>query len=339
MDRRELALLIPEPIRRFPVDLAAVIFLTLLAALFATIPGLRETPLRIVFGLPLVLFLPGYAFIAALFPEAGASPKPDGRSEGRLISRSIDPVERIALSLGMSLAFVPFVALAINFAGFPLGFGPVLVSLSTVTLLCTAVATYRRWQLPAAERFVFPYRSLLGGGRADGVESEGRRLTVLNVGLGLSILAALSTMAYAVAVPRNGEQFTDFHLLTQDEDGDLTAANYPDQFELDEPQSLYVSIQNQEGETVDYTVVVQLERVEVGDDDASVTEREELDRFGTTVEDGDTWRAEHSVAPTMVGEDLRLTYLLYMNEPPSEPSRENAYRDLHIWIDVEESTG
>jgi len=30
-------------------------------------PVVRETPLRVVFGLPFVLFLPGYTFMAALF--------------------------------------------------------------------------------------------------------------------------------------------------------------------------------------------------------------------------------------------------------------------------------
>jgi uncharacterized membrane protein len=336
MDRRELALLLPKPIRTFPVDLTAVIFLTVLAGLFATVPGLRETPLRIVFGLPLVLFLPGYAFIAALFPEAGTSPEADEHREGRIAGRSIDLVERVALSFGMSLAFIPFLALAINIASFPLGFGPILFTLSAVTLACTVVAAFRRQQVSPAERFALPYRAWIGEARA----SLGGNRPVLNVVLALAILFALSTMTYAIAVPQNGEQFTDFHLLTEDENGELVASGYPDEFDLNESQSLYVSIANQEGETIEYTVVVQLERVETDDNDESmVTERQELDRFSTTVADGNTRHHDHSVAPTMVGEDLRLTYLLYVDEPPSEPSQDNAYRHLHIWIDVEEPTG
>ena len=58
---------------------------------FVLIPRLNETPIRIILGLPLVLFLPGYALIATLFPR-----KDD-----------FDGIERIALSFGLSIAISP----------------------------------------------------------------------------------------------------------------------------------------------------------------------------------------------------------------------------------------
>ena len=70
----------------FDLDLALVIFLTLLCIPFVLIPPLNETPIRIILGLPLVLFLPCYSLIAALFPR-----KDD-----------LDGIERIALSFGLS---------------------------------------------------------------------------------------------------------------------------------------------------------------------------------------------------------------------------------------------
>jgi len=57
-----------------PADLAAVVILTITTLTAVFVPVINETPLRVVFGLCFVLFLPGYAFIAALFPEAGESP-------------------------------------------------------------------------------------------------------------------------------------------------------------------------------------------------------------------------------------------------------------------------
>lgn len=36
-------------------------------------PRVNETPLCVIFGLAFVLFLSGYAFLAALFPEVGTS--------------------------------------------------------------------------------------------------------------------------------------------------------------------------------------------------------------------------------------------------------------------------
>jgi len=73
VSRRDLWLAIPQQLRALPADLAAVTIgiLCTLGAVF--IPRVNDTPLRVLFGLPFVLFLPGYAFIAALFPEAGTS--------------------------------------------------------------------------------------------------------------------------------------------------------------------------------------------------------------------------------------------------------------------------
>jgi len=36
----------------------------------------------------------------------------------------------------------------------------------------------------------------------------------------------------------------------------------------------------------------------------------------------------------MTGENLRVQYLLYRGDPPAEPTQENAYRSLHLWVDV-----
>jgi len=90
-------------INHFPKDLAIVILLTLLCIPFVLIPPLNEiSPIRIILGLPLVLFLPGYSLIATLFPR-----KDD-----------LDAIERIALSFGLSIAIVPLLGLALNYTPF-----------------------------------------------------------------------------------------------------------------------------------------------------------------------------------------------------------------------------
>jgi len=44
------------------------------------------------------------------------------------------------------------------------------------------------------------------------------------------------------------------------------------------------------------------------------------------------------VTPTMTGRWLRLTYLLCTDEVPAEPSIESAYREVHLWVNVSESS-
>jgi len=86
-------------IQRVPYDLALVIVLTLACILFVLAPRLNETPVRVLLGLLLVLFLPGYSLIAALFPRRD----------------DLDGIERIALSFGLSIAVVPLLGLALNY--------------------------------------------------------------------------------------------------------------------------------------------------------------------------------------------------------------------------------
>jgi uncharacterized membrane protein len=115
----------------------------------------------------------------------------------------------------------------------------------------------------------------------------------------------------------------------------LVAADYPQEFELGESKPVVVGIGNNEGEPVSHSVVVQLQETENGTNSTQVVQRTELDRFSTpSIPDNGTWRRTHEIQPTTTGEELRVQYLLYRDGVPAEPTRENAYRRLHLWIDV-----
>ena len=346
---RDLWLLLPRHLRIFPADLTTVVALTILTILVVFLPVVQETPLRVVFGLPFVLFLPGYAFIAALFPEAGESPidtEPDGDSETEtdesgwaagVRDRGIDGIERVALSFGLSIAIVPLIGLVLNFTPWGIRLTPIMIAVSGFTIVAAVIAAVRRWELPPEERFSVPYREWLAAGRAELFEPDDRIDATLNVLLALSILLAVGSVGYAIAVPAEGERFSEFYLLTENDDGELVAADYPSEFVQGEGQPLVVGIGNNEHETVSYVVVIQLQQVEHAGNETTVAERAELDRFETTLAHNETWHHHHEVAPTLVGEELRLTYLLYTDEVPETPTRENAYRDLHLWVDVEDA--
>lgn len=341
VDRR-LWLLLPRPIRELPADLSAVIILVIITNLTVFLPIVRETPLRVIFGLAFVLFLPGYAFIAALFPEAGTGPihgddedaDIEERKGGRLRDRGIDGIERVALSFGLSIAIVPMVGLILNFTPWGIRLVPIVVSVSGFTVVCTGVAARRRWELPTEERFRVPYDAWLASARTEVFEPETRSDAALNVLLALSIVLAVSSVGYAVAVPKQGEQFTEFYLLTENESGDLVAANYPTEFELGERKSVVVGIGNHEHEPMDYTVVVELQEVRVENNSTTVLDETELGRLKAHVKHNETWQRPYEIKPTMTGERLRLLFLLYRGDAHSDPTAENAYRELHLWVNV-----
>jgi uncharacterized membrane protein len=89
----------------------------------------------------MVLFLPGYALIAALFPR----------------KNDLDGIERLALSFGLSIAVVPLIGLGLNFTPFGIRLVPILVSLSVFTMAMLLIANLRRSQMSEEERFEVPF--------------------------------------------------------------------------------------------------------------------------------------------------------------------------------------
>ncbi|QCC51723.1 DUF1616 domain-containing protein [Halapricum salinum] len=324
---RTLWLLLPRQLRELPADLAAIAVLVVLANLSVFAPVLADTPLRIGLGFAFVLFAPGYTFVAALFPERGEPPESD--DDG-----GIDGIERLALSFGLSIAIVPLIGLVLNFTPWGIRLGPIMVATSGVTLGFIALATVRRWDLPEAERFRVPYRSWLADARAELFEPDSSKDAALNVLLVLSILLAVTTVGYALFVPKEGEAFTELYLLSETDDGELVADDYPTNFTVGEPQPLVVGVGNHEHRSMDYTVIVELQRVEIVDNETQVLESRELDRAQASVDDGETWQEPVEVTPTMSGERLRLAFLLYESPPPGDPAFETAYRRAHLWVNV-----
>ena len=78
---------------------------------------------RNVLGVIFVLFLPGYAFIKVFFPA---------KVPIKTSSESFDTIERLVLSIGMSIALTPMVGLILYYT--PLGIGLIPVTLSLLAL-------------------------------------------------------------------------------------------------------------------------------------------------------------------------------------------------------------
>ena len=136
----------------FAADLHIAVVWLAASILSVYLPGLNETPIKTVLIVPGLLFLPGYCLIAALFP---------GYSD-------IDLHERIALSIGLSVAVVPLIAFGLNFTPFGIRLDPVLITVTIFTLVMILVAYYRRaasplsgtvvsfiFQLQVVDRFLF----------------------------------------------------------------------------------------------------------------------------------------------------------------------------------------
>jgi hypothetical protein len=115
----------------YNMGFAVAVFLV--ASCLLSVYGSGLTPTlaasRIVFGSLFTLFLPGYSLIEALYPRED----------------ELSPLERLALSIGLSLALVPLVGLVLNYTPWGIRLDPTMAALSTLTLALLLVSTYRKF--------------------------------------------------------------------------------------------------------------------------------------------------------------------------------------------------
>ncbi|MFB6151548.1 MAG: DUF1616 domain-containing protein [Haloarculaceae archaeon] len=330
-----------------PVDLLAVAALVALTAAVYVTGFAYELPLRPVLGFALVLFAPGYAFVAAVFPEgkesgsdgavsaaaftSGGATGAQGVVDG-LMDRGIDGVERVVLSVGLSIAIVPFVALLLNGTVWGIRPVPVVLAVSAFTLVGLLVGAARRWRLPPEERFRVPYRQWFPEGPV--LRSRDRVDTVLNVMLAGAVLLLVVSTAYVVGTPQSGD--TEFYLLTGN-DSRAVADDYPTELAVDRSQPVTIGITNAEHRTVEYTVVIELQRVRETDGSTVVTSVSELGRLSPRVGHNQSWTTTYDVNPSLTGERLRLAFMLYRDDPPGTTTIQNAYREVHLMVNVSSS--
>lgn len=94
--------------------------------------------IRYVLGTIFVLWLPGYTFIKALFPQEN---QPQIKT-----TTNLDTVERVALSIGLSLALVPLVGLLLNYTPWGIRLTPIVLGLLALTTVFATVAVAREYQ-------------------------------------------------------------------------------------------------------------------------------------------------------------------------------------------------
>jgi uncharacterized membrane protein len=105
-------------------------------AIYVIPPDFPFVILRWALGSFFVLFIPGYVAVEALFGFA-----------------EMDLVERIALSIGLSVALTMFVGLFLNYTSWGVTLTPLVISLTAITILLDIVALRRSYS--SARQVVF----------------------------------------------------------------------------------------------------------------------------------------------------------------------------------------
>jgi uncharacterized membrane protein len=269
-----------------------VLLITILSIISVVIPVLNDTFIRTVFGLLFILFLPGYALIAALFPKIN----------------DLDSIERLALSFGLSIAVAPLIGLGLNYTPFGIKLTPILVSLSIFTISMLLVAFLRRKRIPEDKRFSVDFKRFFEGIRSS-FKSENRTDKILSIVLVASIVLAISMTAYVIASPKEGEKFTEFYILGPNG----KASDYPTNLTAGKTGNVIVGIVNHEYKNTNYKLVLKLNNKTLNEQNITLANNQKYENtFNFTAG---------------TGEKQKLEFLLY-----KLPDENNAYRSLHLWI-------
>jgi len=201
-----------------------------LAALFSLllIPAVVFTDslaARVTLGVPFLLFIPGYALVAAFFP---------GRTR-------LSAVERLAYSAVLSIALVMLDGLLLNYV-WTIDVYPLLISLEGLTLPVLTIAWMRRRDLIEDERMTF-----------NRAESRPATAIIDKILMGVLVLALVAAGATAVyAGIKNTQPYSEFYLL-----GVVgKAADYPQKLAVNENGQLTLVLTNHEKQTVAYIVKI-----------------------------------------------------------------------------------
>ena len=298
--------------RERPYDLMLCIVLALL--LVALVVFFPDSLARKILGLIFVLFLPGYAATAALFPE----------------NEQIDTIERVALSFGLSIAIVPLIGLALNFTEWGIRLDPILASVSGFIVIASLAGWYRRNRLPVDERFAIVIDAKLDFAGMPMVDK------VLTIGIIVMLIASVVVLGWAIATPRTGERFTQLAILGP---GGM-ATDYPSNMTIGETKSVILSVESFEKRPMNYSIVIVLTTAS--------------DTYFSIGEGSIDWGVAHDLTPRIGLEQnfsleneqyynqtfsfsviasgtWKLQFLLYTQ---GQTIDQNAYREVHLWLNV-----
>ncbi len=324
-------------------DLKLLLAISLLSILFILIAPFNETPIRIIFALLIIFFIPGYAFISALFPS----------------NEEISGIERFTLSVGFSIVIMVFDGFIVSLTEWKFRPNSITISLALLTLVFVVLAYLSRKRLPEERQFTFSLsnfiqslneedpeiedteeiqpaeiqekrfsaksRKKVSSARKQKSEPIVTKITdrvppeitkTLIIAMVISIIIAGSMFAYAKAT-REKETFTTLYILGPDG----MAENYPENFSTSNPIQIIAGIENYEHADVSYILQAKL--------DGTVLEEISID-----LGHEGKWEEELVIDPVRYKQGKqKLEFILYKDK-----DMERIYRSVHLWLTQEIST-
>jgi uncharacterized membrane protein len=318
---------------KYPIDILLCLLYSILL-IFLILFDINDI-LRMVIGLPFLLFIPGYLFLLSIAPDKSA------KSE-------IDAIHKIAISIGLSIALVSLDGILLFYT--PLGFSlmSIIFSLVLIVIVCGIVAMYRRRKLPRQNQFVLSLN-------VPTFESKSKLDKILFFILILAIMLTIFTVVFISFLPIKQESFTEFYILG----ASGKTIQYPKNLTRGQPSNVTIGLINQEHKTVDYTIEIWLINQTLSYDNSTKTmnstyhEMLFLDKLTVTLNDftpgtniiwQPQWEYVYNFRVNKTGR-YTLMFLLFTSPAPEYNTFQNykdiaateiqsAYESIYIWLNI-----
>jgi uncharacterized membrane protein len=253
---------------------------------------------RLLVGFGFVFYLPGYWLQTALFTH-----KDD-----------LDDIERVGVSLGLSVAVAPFLAFILDKLPWGLHLWPMLVGECAVTLLFMGVTAWRRAHLATQAAYIPELHIRPRQWWRDLPPGDRRIYRFLFAAL---LLTGLAT-TWVFLVPSPDEFMTEFYMLGPEG----LAENFPRQAAPGEILSVTAGLANKERDPMTY-------RVEMWAVDPWDDRREKVgESIPITLQPGESLEWPLSWSMPWPGDDQKVEFLLFNDQS------DQAYRQLRLWLNV-----
>lgn len=207
-------------------DLVLIIFLNVLLALILIF--IPDNFIRILLGVPFVIFIPGYVLVSVLYPK-----------------REIDNLERFALSFGLSFAVDIIIALALNFTPWGITTTSIFSTAFAFNITCCLIAIHLRGKAKE-ERFSLSFKL-----PKKEVSREDKMLALM---IAVVLLIGILILLYVITYERTEERYTELYVLNEGGKVD----DYPKSLREKENGTVIVGIVNHEYKTTEYVLIIKL---------------------------------------------------------------------------------
>jgi uncharacterized membrane protein len=320
---------------RYPLDIIICLLCNILLPPLILF-NINET-IRILLGLPFILFIPGYMLLSGLFPQ--------NNSNGGL-----DPIEKLAFSFGLSMALVPLIGIGLYYSPFGLQLESILLSIFCIIVISGILAIYRWYKTPLQKRFIISLNFSLP-------KLKTKLDRVLFTILLLTIVVTIIIAIFVAFSPKKQETSTEFYLLGPT--GKTT--DYPKNLTRGQQSNITIGLINHEQKTMNYTIEIWLINQTLTYNQTTNTsdiiyhEMWFMTKLSVTLQTftdnvdviwKPQWEYLYNFSINKTG-NYALSFLLYTTPTPDYNKTENyrdiaankfqnAYENIYLWLNISE---